>query len=203
MSYLGRRPNICIFVTLTSESQKPIKQFTSMKRIIIILIGAITIFSTDFFAQEITVPELPSLANAEIGVTKCQVENAICPDSIIQFKDEGLKFYCLHSADRNRDGEISYNEAAMANQINCEYGGRRALRYIQSYDDLVYFVNIEKLFLGLSNIKELDLSANKKLKLININALDELETLILHEGCNPEIVMPLSKADSGVTIIHK
>ena len=42
-----------------------------------------------------------------------------------------------------------------------------------------------------------------KLKLINMNALDELDTLLLAEGCNPEIIYPLSKQDGGLTIFHK
>jgi hypothetical protein len=42
-----------------------------------------------------------------------------------------------------------------------------------------------------------------KLKLINMNALDELDTLFLAEGCNPEITYPLSKQDGGLTIFHK
>ena len=172
-----------------------------LKKLIFIFITAITFLCTDLFAQVITVPELPSLPDTDKQQMTGNQE--ICPDSIIQFKDEGLKFYCLHAADRNRDGEISYNEAAMSKQINCEYGGRRFLRYITTYEDLVFFVNLEKLFLGVSNVKELNLTANKKLVLINMNALDELDTLILAEGCNPEIIYPLSKQDGGLTIFHK
>ena len=153
-----------------------------MKKLLFIFIISISFWDTNLFAQVITVPELPSLPNADTDIQQTKGNKEICTDSIIQFKDEGLKFYCLHAADRNRDGEISYNEAAMAKQINCEYGGRRFLRYITTYEDLVFFVNLEKLFLGVSNIKELNLTANKKLKLINMNALDELDTLFLAEG---------------------
>lgn len=174
-----------------------------MKKLLFIFIISISFWDTNLFAQVITVPELPSLPNADTDIQQMKCNKEICTDSIIQFKDEGLKFYCLHAADRNRDGEISYNEAAMAKQINCEYGGRRFLRYITTYEDLVFFVNLEKLFLGVSNIKELNLTANKKLKLINMNALDELDTLFLAEGCNPEIIHPLSKQDGGLTIFHK
>jgi len=36
-----------------------------------------------------------------------------------------------------------------------------------------------------------------------MNALDELDFILLYEGCKPEIVYPLSKQDKGVTIIYK
>ena len=182
-----------------------------MKRLFILM--AMAVMSVSAFAQDIVVPEVPTVPSANgqccegkqecCGQQQCQHQCHAVADSIIVFKDEGLKFYCLHAADRNQDGEISYNEAAMCKEINCEYGGRRALRYIQDYDDLKYFINVEKLFLGVSNVKELDLTYNKKLKLINMNALDELDFILLYEGCKPEIVYPLSKQDKGVNIIYR
>lgn len=190
-----------------------------MKRIFLIM--AVAVVSANAFAQDVSVPTVPTVPTVPAmsghhcegehkcegqeckGEHQCQHQCHAVADSIIVFKDEGLKFYCLHAADRNQDGEISYNEAAMCKEINCEYGGRRALRYIQDYDDLKYFINVEKLFLGVSNVKELDLTYNRQLKLINMNALDELDFILLYEGCKPEIVYPLSKQDKGVTIIYK
>ena len=182
------------------------------------IITAVALMSASAFAQDITVPTVPTVPAVEghhcqgehkcegqecKGDHQCQHQCHAVADSIIVFKDEGLKFYCLHAADRNQDGEISYNEAAMCKVINCEYGGRHALRYINSYEDLKYFVNVEKLILGVSNVKELDLTHNTKLQMINMNALDELDFILLREGCKPEIVYPLSKQDQGVSIIYR
>ena len=161
-----------------------------------------SVFCMNSMSQDIATPIIPSLPTTETSEFHENNQFGILPDSIIDFKDNGLKFYCLQAADRNHDGEVSYNEAAMTHELNCEYGGRRSLRYITSYDDLIYFVNLEKLFLGVSNIKELDLSANKKLKLVNMNALDMLESIVLSKNCSPEIVYPLSKQDTGVKIIY-
>ena len=123
----------------------------------------------------------------------CCKSNTLLEDSLIIFNDEGFKFYCLHAADQNKDGEVSYNEAASVILLNCEYGGRRNMHLIADYEGIQYFTNLEEFITGISNVKVLDLYKNTKLKKITTNVLDKLETIILSKECEAEIINPPGK----------
>ena len=58
-----------------------------------------------------------------------------------------------------------------------------------SYQDLAQFPNLKKVFLGESDVEEIDLSKNTKLEVISIQSL-KLKRLTIAVGCTPRIFFP-------------
>ena len=112
------------------------------------------------------------------------------PDSLITFQDSGIKGFCvewLKNVDTNHDGEVSKAEALQTTTLSL-MSYKSFMRIIKTYDDLKWFPNLESFSAGSSNVDTLDLRHNPKLKLVRVSECRALKTIILAEGCQPEIV---------------
>lgn len=112
------------------------------------------------------------------------------PDSLITFKDLGIKSFCLRQhIDTNNDREISLKEAEQVKSLSFMVF-KSFIRFIRTYDDLCYFPNLEQLHAGTTNADTLDLRHNPKLTFIDCSNCRKAKVIILAEGCKPEIKEP-------------
>lgn len=65
-------------------------------------------------------------------------------EDFIEFKDNNVKLICVTNWDKNRDGELSYAEAADVKSIGTKFAGSS----IVSFDELRHFVSLERLDIG-------------------------------------------------------
>lgn len=114
------------------------------------------------------------------------------------FKDPNVARRALKAGDQNGDGILSKTEADSLQVLNL--GSYRIDPFeVQSYEDLVRFPNLKRVWLGESNLKEVDLSKNGKLEEVIIQS-DSLKVLIIAVGCTPKIAYPVH---SGEVIIRR
>lgn len=74
---------------------------------------------------------------AKFGQSKEDIDDS----KIIQFKDAEVKAICVQNWDTNKDGELSYNEAAKVTSIKKFFRGTA----IQSFEELQYFILIDEI----------------------------------------------------------
>ncbi|MBR0240694.1 MAG: hypothetical protein IJQ52_06180 [Bacteroidales bacterium] len=109
-------------------------------------------------------------------------------DTALQFKDKRVQERAIKAGDANRDGILTKAEADSIKILNM-MAYRIDMFQVSSYEDFVYFPNLEKVHLGYSDLETVDLSRNPKLEEIVIGD-SSLKTLILAFGCNPKIIFP-------------
>lgn len=106
----------------------------------------------------------------------------------LHFADPNVSRKALQAGDRNQDGRLSREEADSLEVLNL--GSYRIDPFdVVSYQDLAQFPNLKKVFLGESDVEEIDLSKNTKLEVISIQSL-KLKRLTIAVGCTPRILFP-------------
>ena len=161
-----------------------------MKRIC--LCAIFCALSATILAQFVSVPEVPTVPpTPDMNKPETAVVNAVVlPDSLITFQDRGIKDFCvewLKNVDTNHDGEVSKAEALHVTTLSL-MSYKSYIRIIRTYDDLKWFPNLESFSAGSSYVDTLDLRHNPKLKLLRVSECRALKTVMLAEGCQPEII---------------
>ena len=122
-------------------------------------------------------------AFAVTGLISVQAQNA--NDTFIKIESDNIFSQCFDICDTNKDGIVTYAEAAAATKLGLDRGGRSNV--IENYDFLKYFPNLEMFSVGNTPLEVIDLHMLKKLKLVNVSSALWLKKLIF--GCEsaPEI----------------
>ena len=106
----------------------------------------------------------------------------------ITFVDRGVEKCALKAGDRNGDGVLSREEADSLEVLNLT-SYRIDMFEVRSYADLKQFPHLKQVWLGESEVPELDLSANYQLELVCVQS-EALRVLTLAVGCAPKLVAP-------------
>ena len=122
-------------------------------------------------------------AFAVTGLMTVQAQNA--NDTFIKIESDNIFSQCFDICDTNKDGIVTYAEAAAATKLGLDRGGRSNV--IENYDFLKYFPNLEAFSVGNTQLEVIDLHVLKKLKLVNVSSALWLKKIIV--GCEtaPEI----------------
>ena len=120
---------------------------------------------------------------AAFGLMTVQAQDA--NDVFIKIENENFFSHCFEICDTNKDGIVTYAEAAAATKLGLDRGGRSNV--IENYDFLKYFPNLEMFSVGNTPLEVVDLHMLKKLKLVNVSSALWLKKIIV--GCEtaPEI----------------
>ncbi len=110
-------------------------------------------------------------ADISISLTINQAATAATPDDpddpdkiYVNFEDENLKNYCVEHYDKDGDGKINLNEAALVTTITSSAEiGFNSLKGIESFPNL-----IELAFEGNSELNQVDFSQNKDLRKLHL-----------------------------------
>jgi hypothetical protein len=106
----------------------------------------------------------------------------------VTFVDKGVEKCALKSGDRNGDGVLSREEADALEVLNLT-PYRIDIFEVGSYADLKQFPHLKQVWLGDSEVQELDLSANYQLEMVCVQS-EALKVLTLAVGCAPKLAMP-------------
>jgi len=106
----------------------------------------------------------------------------------ISFADPEVGRCALNAADRNGDGILTKVEADSLTVLNLT-PYRVHIFEVKTYQDLAQFPNLKQVWLGESELKSIDLSANTKLEFICIQS-ESVKTVTIAVGCNPKFVFP-------------
>lgn len=106
----------------------------------------------------------------------------------LKFADSEVLRCALKSADINGDGILQKAEADSLTVLNLTVY-RSHIFEVKTYEDLKLFPNLKKVWLGESEIQELDLSPNYKLEVVAVQSTN-LKTLVLAVGCYPQLITP-------------
>ena len=106
----------------------------------------------------------------------------------LKFADQEVLRCALKSADINEDGILQKAEADSLTVLNLTVY-RSHIFEVKTYEDLKLFPNLKKVWLGESEIQELDLSPNYKLEVVAVQSTN-LKTLVLAVGCYPQLITP-------------
>ena len=122
----------------------------------------------------------------------------------IDFKDEGVRDFCLRNkhVDVDKDGNISLDEAAAVTKLSL-MNFRSFIRNIKSYEDLLYFPNLEYFHAGFSYAETVDVSCCPKLKELDLSDCRMLKRIVLAKGCKPEIKYPVAYKGEQAKIEYK
>lgn len=111
----------------------------------------------------------------------------------ILIEDDAFRLSCLaRGADRNNDYNITSYEAELVGTLDfneTENTGGPTLN--TDFSELRYFPRLHTLRTGTTYIDTLDLSKNLLLKEVDASRCQSLTTIILAEGCQPHIIMPV------------
>ena len=118
----------------------------------------------------------------------------------LKFADPEVLRCALKAGDRNGDGVLSKVEADSLTVLNLTVY-RSHIFEVTTYEDLQKFPNLKKVWLGESDIQELDLSANYKLELVAVQS-PRLRELVLAVGCYPQLVTPNSEGALTVRRVY-
>lgn len=110
------------------------------------------------------------------------------PEALKDFADENVGRRAIMAGDLNQDGFLSKEEAEALTVLNL--GSYRIDPFdVTTYEDLAKFPNLKEVYLGESDVAEVDLSRNPKLETIGIQS-DALKVLIISVSCQPRILYP-------------
>ncbi len=116
----------------------------------------------------------------------------------LTFADRNVEQRALMKGDLDKDGKLSKAEADSLKALNLtQY--RTDMMVVSTYEDLAFFPNLKRLWLGESKLETVDLSKNWNLEYVSIKS-DNLKTLILAVGCAPKLAYPMH---SGEIIIKR
>ena len=79
-------------------------------------------------------------AGKQYPIEKAFVDNTPSPDQVIAFADEAVKAICVANWDTNKDGELSYEEAAAVTDIGNKFYVKTK---IKSFDEFQYFTGVQ------------------------------------------------------------
>ena len=87
------------------------------------------------------------------------------------FEDKQFKTFCISNYDNDGDGEISYEEAGMVEEMDV------AMKDISSLKGIEFFYNLSQLKCMFGNLEKLDVSYNSKLRMLDCryNKLSSLD----------------------------
>lgn len=102
-----------------------------------------------------------SLTDADEGLIYEDKGVGPTPEDVIQFEDVFAKYACVEKFDVNKDGEVSYAEAAAATTLN----GLFTVDYknVTSFDEIRFFTSVtstQDVFTGLANLKHITIPDN-------------------------------------------
>jgi len=97
------------------------------------------------------------------NVQKDEFTQFVEPSKVINIPDATFKSYLLEQFDKNRDKEISVEEAMDAKEIRC-FGTPNTPKNIMSLEGIQYFPNIEYIDCSYTMVDNIDLSSNSRLK---------------------------------------
>jgi hypothetical protein len=117
---------------------------------------------------------------------------AMAQSTDVEFADDGFKAFCLRDKkiDVNKDGIISTEEAAATKKLSLK-NKRNFIRIINSHEDLKNFPNLEYFNAGFNYLETIDVSRCPKLKKLDVSDSRTLVTIVVAEGCKPEIKYPV------------
>ena len=131
-----------------------------------------------------------------LGIFLTWRANAQIPPVV--FQDQEVGRCALNAADKNQDGILSKEEAEALTELNLT-SYRIHMFEVTTYEDLKQFPHLKKVWLGESDITELDLSDNYELELVAVQS-DSLQVLTLAVGCYPKLITPTRE---GVLTIRR
>lgn len=99
----------------------------------------------------------------------------------------------LKSADANQDGVLSKEEEEALTELNLT-SYRIHMFTVKSYEDLKRFPHLKKVWLGETQLADVDLRANYELELVCVQS-DETKTLTLAVGCYPQLITPTREGE--------
>lgn len=105
------------------------------------------------------------------------------PDDVIQFKDPIAKYACVEKFDTNKDGEVSYAEAAAATSLS---GLFTDWNTVTEFDEIRFFTAVtstNNVFTGLSQLKHITIPDNIT-TLGTFQNCTSLETVVLPAALN-------------------
>lgn len=79
-------------------------------------------------------------AGKQYTIEKAFVDDTPSPDEIINFADDNVKAICVQNWDTNKDGELSYEEAAAVTGIGNKFYAKTK---IKSFDEFQYFTGVQ------------------------------------------------------------
>lgn len=123
------------------------------------------------------------VAIAVTGLMTVQAQDA--NDTFIKIESENIYSQCFEICDTNKDGIVTYAEAAAATKLGLDRGGRSNI--IESYEFLKYFPNLEMFSVGNTTLEVIDLHELKNLKLVNVSSAPWLKKIIVGGEVAPEI----------------
>ena len=99
--------------------------------------------ATKTFAKSITInrSRFGILENPDSGLTFSEGSTQD-PDGIILFEDANAKAVCIAAFDKNKDGDLSYGEAASVTSIEGVFAGQDA---IVTFDEFRYFTGVREI----------------------------------------------------------
>ena len=109
------------------------------------------------------------------------------------YADQEVLRCALRSADANEDGVLSKEEEEALTELNLT-SYRIHMFTVKSYEDLKRFPHLKKVWLGETDIAEVDLTANYELELVCVQS-DETKVLTLAVGCYPKLVTPTREGE--------
>ena len=118
----------------------------------------------------------------------------------VAFRDPEVGRCALNAADQNQDGILSKQEAEALAELNLT-SYRIHMFEVKTYEDLKQFPHLKKVWLGESDIKELDLSANYELELVAVQS-DALQVLTLAVGCYPKLITPTREGELTIRRVY-
>ena len=124
-----------------------------------------------------------TMAVAVTGLMTVQAQDA--NDTFIKIENHNFFSHCFKICDTNRDGIVTYAEAAAATKLGMDIGGRSNV--IDNYEFLKYFPNIEMFSVGNTPLEVIDLHCLKKLRLVNVSNALWLKKIIVGSEVAPEI----------------
>lgn len=78
-------------------------------------------------------------AGKQYTIEKAFVDDTPSPDEIINFADENVKAICIENWDTNKDGELSYEEAATVTDIGNKFYAKTKIKF---FDEFHYFTGV-------------------------------------------------------------
>lgn len=110
------------------------------------------------------------------------------PEALKDFADKNVGRRAIMSGDANQDGFLSKEEAEALTVLNLVCY-RIDPFDVMTYEDLAKFPNLKEVYLGESDVTEIDLSKNPKLELIGVQS-ETLKVLTIAVGSQPKILFP-------------
>jgi hypothetical protein len=130
-------------------------------------------------------------ASAQLPPVRPAEYNAPAQDP--PYADAEIWRCALKSADANQDGVLSKEEEEALTELNLT-AYRIHMFTVKSYEDLKRFPHLKKVWLGETDIAEVDLTANYELELVCVQS-DETKVITLAVGCYPQLITPTREGE--------